>query len=122
MNTFKLVNTLVLKSELDFRQMDEQQNFSQEVSINGSIATLESAERSTIILSEAELNTGGPDDAFFIYLQIRCIFGIEEVTDDKTLLGDAAAFCRPIVMKELNNRLAALTKLHIGKALRIPGI
>ena len=115
-NQFEFDESIIVKSILDFTKAPKTQVFSQLAYISGAVAV---SKDMTKVRCEIALDLGGEDEVIFIHVQLRCLFNIIKL-DEETLNQEAEKFCRPYALRELSDKVAALTKLHTGKPIVIP--
>ena len=77
-------------------------------------------EKNRAVRCIAELEIGGKEKAVRIYIKTASVFDIQVLEDAETLGQDANAICLQRTLDELSQKLAELTRLHIGKEIKIP--
>ena len=119
MNEFKYRETLILKSELDFTRLHGSNDFHGEATLSTSVGISKDLEKNRAVRCIAELEIGGEEKAIRIYIKTASVFDIQVLENTETLRQDANAICLQRTLDELSQKLAELTRLHIGKEIKI---
>ncbi len=120
MNGFTYKDTIILESQFDFSRLEESISFSGEVILSATISVPNDLERNKIVLCTLDLSLGTDADKLKLHIKSRSAFEIDNLTAIETLQEDAKAQCTPKAGEVLAERIAELTRLHIGKPLNIP--
>lgn len=119
MNEFKYRETVILKSELDFTRLQGSNDFRGDANLSTSVGISKDLEKNKTVRCMAELEIGGEEKAIRIYIKTTSVFDIQVLEDTETLRQDANAICLQRTLDELSQKLADLTRLHIGKEIKI---
>ena len=120
MNSFKYQDTAILKSELDFTRVKSLKEFSGDANLSTSVGIPNDLEKKKKIRCTVELMIGGDNDRIKIFLKTISIFEIQNIENAELLHKEAKLVCLPKAIEELSNKLAELTRIHVGTELRIP--
>ena len=117
---FKYREKVILKSELDFTRLHGSNDFRGDANLSTSVGISRDLEKNRAVRCIAELEIGGKEKAVRIYIKTASVFDIQVLEDAETLGQDANAICLQRTLDELSQKLAELTRLHIGKEIKIP--
>lgn len=120
MNQFVHQTTEIIQSRFDFSRIREKEDFSGEAFVSVSISVPKNPESNRTVECSLDLSIGSEKDVLQLEVQSRSVFRLEGPVDPETLEEDAKNQCYPLASKELSDRVAGLTQLHMGKALHIP--
>lgn len=120
MNHFVYQTTEIIQSQFDFSRIREKENFSGEAYVSVSISVPKNPESNRTVECNLDLSIGSEKDVLQLRVQSQSLFEIEGDITPETLEEDAKNQCYPLASRELSERVAGLTELHIGKPLRIP--
>lgn len=120
MNSFRLISTAVVKSEMDFTRAKENSLFNGTVSLSTSTKTPKDATKHRNVYCSVTLSLGEEDDVLTIRMKTFSKFEIAELNDSGTLRKDAISYCSRQAVEEAFKKLEQLTELHVGKPLHIP--
>lgn len=119
MNQFKLLNTSILKSELDFTKAKSSLEFSGSANLSASISIPKDLEKNKIIHCILQLLIGGAEQKIRIFIKTVSVFEIETLENAEELRKDAQNICLPKATEEMSLKIQELTRLHTGTALQI---
>lgn len=120
MNNFTYRETAILESQFDFSRLDKGLQFSGEVVLSATISTPQNPDQQKTVACTLDLSMGSEEDKMQLHVKSRSIFVLEGEINTDTLQDDAKAKCYPKAGEVLTERIAELTRLHIGKPLNIP--
>lgn len=120
MNNFSYKTTAITQSQFDFSRVKESGSFSGDAFISATISVPKNPENDKKVVCNLDLSIGSEKDVLQLRVQSRSLFEIEGDVNPETLEEDAKNQCYPVASKELSERVARLTELHMGKPLRIP--
>lgn len=119
MNNFTYKETVILESQFDFSRLDKGLQFSGEVVLSTTIATPQNPDKQKAVACTLDLSMGADEDKIQLRVKSRSIFVLEGEVNIDTLQEDAKVKCYPKASEVLSERIAELTRLHIGKPLNI---
>lgn len=120
MNNFAHKNTTIIESQFCFSRVDKEFNFSGEVVLSITIATPKNAESQKLVVCTLDLSMGSEEDQIQLRVKSRSVFELIGEVNPDTLQDDAKASCCPKAIDVLTEKIAELTRLHIGRPLTIP--
>jgi len=120
MNQFIYKNTVILKSHFDFSQFKSEQSFEGEVSQSTAVTVPKDVDTHKTVFCTIELSFGKKDDPVNFSIQARSFFEIDGDINMDTLKTDMKELCYPTAASELSEKIANLSRLHIGINLNIP--
>lgn len=119
MNSFNYKKTVLLKSELKFSNIENEINYSGEITLSTTFAIPRDPNEKKIVVLTLDLSFGSENDSIQLNVVSRSFFEILECDSLGTLQDDVRTKCYPKASEELSERIAELTKLHVGRALKI---
>lgn len=120
MNSFIYKDTIIMESQLDFSRFEKGTSFSSEVSLSATISIPRDPEKNRKVICTIDLTFGSPSDVINLHVKSRSFFEIDGAIDAETLQKDAQEKCYPKAGECLTEKIAELTRLHIGSPLNIP--
>lgn len=120
MNAFRLINTAVVKSEMDFTRAKKDLVFNGFVSLSTSLKTPKDAAKHRNTYCFVTLSLGEENDILKIRMKTLSKFEIVELNDPSTLRKDSSNYCPRRAVEEALRKFEQLTELHIGHPLHIP--
>lgn len=120
MNSFTYKDTAIIESEFDFSRSDKGLKFSGEVFLSTTISIPKNLENNRTVILTLDLSMGSKESTLYLHVISRSFFEIEGLVNSETLHDDVQAECYPKAGEVLSEKIAELTRLHIGKPLNIP--
>lgn len=120
MNSFRLIDTVVVKSEMDFTGIKEDSVFKGIVNLSTMTRTPKDAKQNKYAYCSVSLSFGEENDNLKIRMETLSKFEIVNVTDPCTLRKDSERYCSRQALKEALKKLEILTEAHLGKPMHIP--
>lgn len=121
MNKFKHNKTIITESKIDFAKLDEGISFNGEVAISVTIAVPKEPEAKRMIICTIEITMGQKDvDNVSLHAISQSSFDIEGDIEKENLQKDAQVICYPEAARITKNRIADITRLHVGVPINVP--
>lgn len=120
MNSFRLINIAVVKSEMDFTRATKDSVFRGTVNLSTSTKTPKDANRNRKIYCSVTLSLGEEEDSVKIRMKTFSEFEIIEFGDPNKLRKDSVSYCSRQAVEETLKKLELLTETHLGEPLHIP--
>lgn len=119
MNNFAYKQTAIIASEFDFSRIEKDLKFSGDVCLSTTIAIPKDPDKNKTVILSLDLSMGTKEDKIQMHVQSRSFFEIEGNVVPDTLRQDAQELCYPKASAVLSEKIAELTHIHIGKAMKI---
>lgn len=120
MNSFRLLSTTVIKSEMDFSRAKNGSVFDGTVNLTTTTKTPRNPEKNRNIYCSVIFSLGGDNDSIKIRMETRSKFEIAQLDDPAALQEDSKSYCPRRAAEEALRKLEVLTEAHMGQPLRIP--
>lgn len=120
MNSFKLAEVQVVKSDIDLTKIKAKADNQGECSFKCSLGIPTDLAKGKIrCIVEVIVGEGEPD-GLKLYVKSICLFNLIGEIEQDTLRSDAEKECVTIALAETTRKIAELTKVLTGKPLNIP--
>lgn len=120
MNSFRLINTVVVTSEMDFTKAMKESVYRGIVTLSTSTKTPKDTERNRNVYCSVTLALGEENDCVRIRMETFSKFEIVELNNLDTLRKDSVSYCSRQAAEDAIKKLNLLTEVHLGEPLRIP--
>lgn len=120
MNNFTYKNTAIVESEFDFSRIEKGIKYSGEVCLSTTISIPKDPESNRTVVLTLDLSLGSKEEKIQLHVMSRSFFEIEGDVNIDTLHDDVQEKCYPKAGEVLSEKIAELTRLHIGNPMNIP--
>lgn len=120
MNSFRLIDTIVVKSVMDFTRAKKDSVFKGALDLSTVTKTPKDANRNKYVYCTVILSIGKETDNLKIQMETLSKFEIMESSDPDTLREDSASYCSDRAVKAAYKKFEELTETHLGKPIQIP--
>ena len=120
MNKFTHKKTVIKESRFDFSKLEAGINIKGEAMLSVSLAVPKNPETNRMIVCTLEVTLGEDTDRIKLYVASQSTFSIDGEICQATLHRDAEEQCYPEAGRIMKERIAEITRLHVGTPLNIP--